>query len=161
MRRIVYSGLLLLIAWSGDSLAARKYGRAGCGLGSIVMGPTGNQSSAYTTNSVTYSQIFGITSGTSNCTPDNEAQALNEQEKFIQANLVSLSKEMAQGSGETLKAYASVLGCPSGVFSDFAGQMQKSYHDIFAAPGSLAVLDATKDEAKANPVLAEQCTLLI
>ena len=161
MRRMMYSGVLLLAwCWQTQAFAARGYGRAGCGLGSIIMGPDGNQTLAYTSN-MDYIQPIGISAGTSNCLPDDQASALFEQEKFIQANLASLSKEMAQGNGDTLKAYASVLGCPKTVFGDFASQMQKSYGDIFSAPGSLAVLDATKDEAKANPVLAQQCTLLI
>ena len=162
MRRTLLSGALLLAwLWQTHAVAAPHYGRAGCGLGSIIMGPAGNQSSAYTSNNGIYTQPFGITSGTSNCLPDDQASALFEQERFIQANLASLSKEMAQGNGETLMAYASVLGCPKEVFVDFASQMQRSYQEIFSAPGSLAVLDATKDEAKAHPVLAKQCTLLI
>jgi len=160
MKRFVVAGALLLMCpWQLE--AAPAYGRAGCGLGSVMMGPTGNQISAWTSNVSSYNQAFGITSGTSNCVPEKKLAALLEQEHFIQANLSTISKEMAQGNGTTLKAYASVLGCPREVFTDFAQQMQGSYKAIFGSPGALAVLEATKEEAKDHPVLAAQCTQLI
>ena len=49
--------------------AQRKYGIAGCGLGSVLFGTSGGVF-AYTTNSSSGNQVFGITSGTSNCLPD-------------------------------------------------------------------------------------------
>lgn len=153
---------LALLALAGlgftpAAFAARKYGMAGCGLGSVIFGTKGSQTSAATTNGSFNSQLFGITSGTSNCLPDAQASALHEQEKFIYANFASLSKEMAQGRGETLVGLASVLGCESSVQPQFTSFAQSKYQTVFAAPGAVAALETLKEEMKREPVLAQQC----
>lgn len=106
------------------SASAQKYGKAGCGLGSIVIGKAGNQILAATTNGTAGSQTFGITSGTSNCAEDGVALAEKEKEYFANANYESLLQEMAQGKGENLVAMASLFGCRS---EDFAHSLKDNY----------------------------------
>ena len=91
--------------------AAKNYGMAGCGLGSIVMGKGGSQISAWTTNSTFWSTEIGITIGTSNCTDDGVAMGDREQEMFTEANFDMLKQEIAQGQGENINALASLMGC--------------------------------------------------
>ena len=155
---LLFSAAMLLAA--GELQAAAKYGMAGCGLGSIVMGPRGSQVTAATTNN-TGVQTFGITSGTSNCEPGDKMAMRLEQQQFINTNLASLSKEMAQGNGDTLAAFASTLRCESKDYGTFTRQLKDSYTTIFAAPGALAVLDVSKEQLKSNPVLAQSCKGLI
>ena len=140
-----------------------KYGMAGCGLGSIVMGHDGGQISAATTNGTSYSQVGGITSGTSNCIPDPEGKTTITigQEQFTGKNLAALSKEMAQGKGDTLVAFSQSLGCEENVFPEFASELQKSYDTVFAAPGAVAVLETAKAQVRSNPVLAQSCKHII
>lgn len=140
-----------------------KYGMGGCGLGSIVMGKDGGQISAATTNGTSYSQLGGITSGTSNCEPDPDGKTTITigQEQFTGKNLVALSKEMAQGNGDTLVAFSQALGCEDSVFPEFATEMQKSYNTVFAAPGAVAVLETAKAQVSKNPVLAQSCKHII
>ncbi len=140
-----------------QGFAKAKYGMAGCGLGSIVMGPDSMQTSAATTNGSFNSQGFGITSGTSNCLTPNEMATLETQQEFIVSNLSNLSKEMAQGDGETLRAFASTLGCSDASYSHFAKTVQNSYDQIFSAPGALAVLDAVYEEVKSDASLNKNC----
>jgi len=140
---------------------AAHYGMAGCGLGSIVMGPRGGQLSAATTNGTMGSQTFGITSGTSNCTPDSKTAAVMQQQQFMVTNYSTLSKEAAQGAGNTLTAWSASLGCSADVQSEFNGTIQRSHGSIFAAPGAVATLDATKETLKQNPTLASACAGLI
>ena len=101
--------LVLGMGLTGQAWAKRNYGLAGCGLGSVVIGSNGGQISAATTNSTFYSQAFGISSGTSNCIPTQEMAVIMKQEQFLAANLNTLQKEMAQGSGETLSECARLL----------------------------------------------------
>jgi hypothetical protein len=120
---------LLLSATTLFAGGGKKYGIAGCGLGSLVMGPTGNQILAATTNNYTVpSQLFGITSGTSNCADDGIAMIDKEKEFFATANYESLKQEMAQGTGENLMAMASLFGCQS---EAFAASMKVHYGSIF------------------------------
>ncbi len=160
MKRIVSSFLVALLLVPALAQAnQRKYGMAGCGLGSIVMGQDGGQISAATTNSTSYSQVGGITSGTSNCEPDEGGKTTITigQEMFMSRNFVALSKEMAQGDGETLRAFAQALGCRPEVYTDVASQLQRSYGSIFSAPGAVDALETAKSEVRKNPSLAAAC----
>lgn len=154
---LVLGGLSFL---PDSALAARRYGMAGCGLGSVLMGPNGSQVSAATTNGSTFAnQLWAITFGTSNCLPDEEAAALIKQENFVATNLATLSKEAAQGQGETVVGLANVLGCNSSVQQHFSSYLQARYETVFAAPGAMAVLDTLKDEIQNDGELARACTL--
>lgn len=152
-------GLGLIL--TSPSFAKAPFGVAGCGLGSIIMGPEGNQVFASTTNGTLANQVFGITSGSSNCLEPSKQAALSAQQKFIAENYTTLSKEMAQGEGEALKAFSNTFGCTSDVYSSFAGQMQRSYSKIFSVPGSMTALEVIQDEIKGSPELAKQCNLVL
>ncbi|HYX35513.1 MAG TPA: DUF3015 family protein [Oligoflexus sp.] len=152
--------LVLGIGLSGNAWAKRNYGTAGCGWGSQMMGPGGNQISAATTNQSTYTQAFGISSGTSNCLPSKEMAVVMKQEEFLAANLNTLQKEMAQGRGETLSAFADILGCPSAVQKEATEKLAKGYQTIFKSPGIEGVLDTAKEELKKDETLKNQCTIV-
>lgn len=153
--RAVYLALALSVP--ATAFGARMYGMAGCGLGSIVMGSSGGQLSAATTNATGANQAFAISSGTSNCAPDAATAALLQQESFVESNYATLSKDMAKGQGESIQGLAAVLGCPTHSVSEFATFTQARYTTLFAAPGSMAMLDTLKTELAANPSLATQC----
>lgn len=142
---------------SPAAFAARKYGMAGCGLGSAVFGTGGMQTSAGTTNYSFGSQWFGITTGTSNCTPDSDSAAVLKQESFVVANYATLSKEMAQGQGNSVVGLAEVLGCNSEVVPAFGSFTQAKYESLFTAPGSMAMLDKLKVELASQSDLASAC----
>jgi hypothetical protein len=137
--------------------ASRKYGMAGCGLGSAVMGPKGSQVSAATTNGTAGSQLFGITTGTSNCVPDGGNANLEAQESFMFSNYAALSKEIAQGNGTTLAGLANVLGCGETDQPNFNKVAQADHRKIFAAPGAVAALETLKESISQNATLAQNC----
>lgn len=157
MNRYVFAvlGALLL----ASPAFAAGYGDAGCGLGSLIFqdqkGPI--QILAATTNGTSWSQAFGISSGTSNC--DAVELALNEQRAYAEANFNSLTKEMAAGEGEQLTAFATVLGCQATVAPEFARYTQTNYEAIFASDTTTSVemLQAVKAGIAADPVLSASC----
>lgn len=149
--------LLLICLLPNIAMAKRKYGMAGCGLGSVAFG-TQNQILAYTVNT-SFSQTGAITSGTSNCQGDSESEALERQQTFVATNLVTLSKELAEGGGKTVEGLASVLGCRPESLHEFEDIMQDSYTEIFRAPGASAVLDTIKYQLVDEPGLAKNCSL--
>ena len=152
----------LIFASAGQfANAGEKFGMAGCGLGSMVMGPAkGGQVSAATTNELSFSG-FAISSGTSNCMKENQAAAVQAQEQFFVSNLQVLSKEMAQGNGEYVSALATTLGCTKGVQDAFADQMQKSYDFIFSAPGAMSMLNRVRETVHGNKDLNNNCNTII
>lgn len=161
-------GLMAISALIGSLVttpvySAEKYGAAGCGLGSIVIGPKKGmiQIFAATTNGTSGSQTFGITTGTSNCHTPKESAALKEQQHFVATNISALEKDIARGDGETLRAFSATLGCQDQAFADVARTLNSSYAKIFAAPGANAVLTISKQQIKADANIAGKCHLLI
>jgi hypothetical protein len=172
------SRIVMLIAIMGlnsEAFAAKKakaakaaaagkaggYGMAGCGLGSIVMGPKGNQISAATTNGSSYSQTFGVTTGTSNCsasTPAAEAAATAEREVFVTVNVENLSRQAAMGDGEHLYAFSEILGCNNSEgFDDFAEMSQTHFDTLFASKDATQIISAYVSEIAKTPSLATNC----
>ena len=146
--------------YSFAASAKTPYGMAGCGLGSVLMGSEGGQLSASTTNGSSFNQTFGITSGSSNCLETSKAAALNAQQEFMYNNYGLLAKEIAQGDGEALRAFANTFGCSKEIYSNFATKMQGSYSKIFSAPGSMAALSVVQGEIRDNTQLSQSCSLV-
>jgi hypothetical protein len=118
--------------------SAAGYGMAGCGLGSLAFKdqPGMIQIVAATLNGIYGNQTFGITSGTSNCAEDGVSVAEKEKEYFSEANFESLNVEMAQGSGETLEAFAHIMGCEGEGVQAFSQLTQAKYSEIYPDPAT-------------------------
>lgn len=106
------------------------FGFAGCGFGSMMFEPKQNQLIAITSNHITSSQVFGISSGTSNCmdtipVPINHAERLPE---FIESNKERLSAEAAKGQGETINTLSVILDCKP---KEVGTTLKENYKKIF------------------------------
>ena len=85
-----------------------------------------------TTNG-TYTQTFGISSETAGCTVKG-GLVLNEKKQatYAEANLQRLSKEMSQGGGEYLGAFATLMGAKSDTERKaFFRLTQENYSTLF------------------------------
>lgn len=146
-----------------QAVSAAGYGAAGCGLGSVIFGakPGFVQLFAATTNASFYSQLFGITSGTSNCDGGLFAKAKQEQQMFANVNYDSLKQEMARGEGEKLEALAALMGCRAENTGAFAQLTQQNYSVIFAGDVTSDVLVERVSSIAANDAqLAASCSYL-
>ena len=72
-------------------------------------------------------QTFGITSGTSNCTSGGAQASIRT---FIDANKEVLAKDMARGSGDTIKSLAALSGCKN---ASAVGSHLQSQYKLFSA----------------------------
>lgn len=142
---------------------AEAYGDAGCGLGSVVFDKSPHvwwkQVFAATTNGTFGIQTFAITSGTSNCGPGITGKR-EAQKDYVTANLVSLQREAAQGSGSTIEGLASVLGCSSASYEQFGAYTQANYEHIFNSKQPEAVLSNLKSQIGKNSQLSGACSLV-
>jgi hypothetical protein len=154
---VVVGGVLV----GASSARAQTYGMAGCGLGSLVIkdNSTGMQILAATTNG-TGGQVFGITSGTSNCVSGGVVKAQREQAAFAEVNFQDLKRNMASGGGEFLASFSTLLGCEDAAKPTFFKMAQNKYESILPTentnPGQLVV--GVKAQIKADPRLANACT---
>jgi len=163
LKKALAAGGIALVISPTMAHSQREYGMAGCGLGSVVMGPGGSgdsgasQISAYTTNGASGTQFYGITTGTSNCQPDRRGAMSEAQESFMFSNYATLSKEMAQGAGTTLAGLAHVLGCGETDQAAFNKVAQTEHRKIFSSPGAVAALETLKESIVQDEKLAQNC----
>ncbi len=100
--------IIAMLALVGTSALAETIGPAGCGLGNLAFGGKDSQILASTTNGTSWSNVFGITSGTSNC---EDADGMAKLDSFIESNKQALATDAARGDGETLASVAQILKC--------------------------------------------------
>jgi len=173
MRKIIMVAVALALASSVAMAAEKKmssgggykkmrYGMSGCGVPSIFiekneMLPQIGASliSAFFTGST---DTMAMTSGTSNCTHDASMGAVRmEQEVFVRANLSSLSREAAQGSGDHLSALAEVLGCGS---EPFARLSRVQYSEIYSGDAR-SIIENYRSAIASDPDLKGSCERVI
>lgn len=156
---VVIAGALFL---APTKKAEAAYGMAGCGLGAIVFGaePGAIQVVAATLNGTFYSQTFGITTGTSECTDSGVIKAEMEQKVYAYSNFDSLRQDMARGEGETLTSFAYLFGCEASSVDAFSELTQAYFEQIFteeATPES--VVSDVQNLTQNAPELAAVCSV--
>ena len=142
------------------SQAARQFGDAGCGLGSVVFGNKGGfvQIFAATTNGTSGSQTFGISSGTSNCVDDGAVAQNKALDMYLDSNKVALATEAARGNGDTVANLAGVLGCSDAALLGSA--LQKNYSNVFTQGVSTDELSSSiKSVIRSDASLAGTCAI--
>lgn len=149
--------IVFVLALSTSALA----NDAGCGLGTAVIQKNTklSQSFAVTTNYTFFSQLLGITFGTSGCNSSGLVMNTKEATMFAEANISSLKVEMARGQGENLAAFSHVMGCKDS--SAFGRMTKDKYQNIFPSSdvGSHQMLDNVKAEIQKDQTLATNCTV--
>jgi hypothetical protein len=134
------------------ALASDGGGSDGCGLGWQVT----NKKSflATTTRQSTNSVVppsFGMSSGTIGCDQHSFAKRDVDAMNYVATNYESLKVEMAEGSGEFLQSFASVMGCTDS--AAFGKMTQKNYRTIVGeGNSSTAIFNNVKSELKKNNV---------
>lgn len=157
-------GLWIVLATLALASAARAAGgneTVGCGWGTMLF--EGKEKKvplilAATTNGCFGNQTFGISSETMGCTSKG-GWVKNEKRQAVYAevNLQKLSKEMAQGGGEYLGAFASLMGCKDEAAKQaFFKLSQQNYESLFptANTDSATMLRNLRAAMAADPKLA-------
>jgi opacity protein-like surface antigen len=130
----------LVLAGSAFAAAGSAAKNTGCGLGTMLFKGAGDdsvllQTFQATTNGIYGNQTFGITTGTSDCQQPKNFASNQQINEFMVANMDNLARDIAQGRGETLDAFAELLGVPAEKRTEFYGQLQSGFAKIFTSPG--------------------------
>ena len=161
MKKTILMALAALALTSAAYALGASDPNIGCGWGSdLFAGKLDKkipQLLGGTTNG-TYTQTFGISSETAGCTAKG-GWVKNEKKAAVYAevNLQRISKEMAQGGGEYLSAFAVLLGCQDQATKQaFFKTTQKNYESIFttASTDSATMLRNLRNVLASDPVLA-------
>lgn len=159
MNRSLFAVLAVAAVCVGTPAFAQSnlYGSAGCGLGSQLFknNDVFSQVLAGTTNGSTWTQFFGITSGTSNCVEDGTVASNKALPAFVEANDVALEREISRGSGDLIGALAGVMGCSD--TPALGARLQSSYTQIYDRSQTGSVAERLSRTVQSDPVLAQQC----
>lgn len=142
MRKMwIVAVIAVFVLMTGSAFAAgQAQNNTGCGLGTMLFkGNADNsvllQTFQATTNGIYGNQTFGITTGTSDCQQPKNFVSNERVNEFMVANMDNLAKDIAQGSGETLDAFAELIGVPAENRAEFYTSLQAGFSRIFTAPG--------------------------
>jgi hypothetical protein len=123
---------------AGAAFAGQATSNTGCGLGTMLFKNNADnsvllQAFQATTNVIFGNQTFGITTGTSDCKQPKNFVSNDKASEFMVANMDNLAKDIAQGRGETLDAFAELLGVPSEKRPEFYISLQSGFARIFTS----------------------------
>ncbi|MCT7908385.1 DUF3015 domain-containing protein [Arcobacter lacus] len=105
----------------------------GCGLGSIILknqNTTVLQVLAATTNGISGTQTFGISSGTSNCNKPNNFVSNDKLNQFVNENMDELAMDISAGQGETLSTVAKLMNVED--TNSFSAKLQANFSEIYS-----------------------------
>ncbi len=139
------------------------FGMSGCGLGSVLFGESenrGGQILSSTTNGLYSNNTFGMSSGTSNCTPEKMAKTAELKKNmniFISANKEALANDIVKQNGETIIALGEIVGCKD---TNYLGvKLQSRYDAIYTKNNANAVTDNMYNVIVSDRYLVENCQL--
>ncbi|RJG12012.1 DUF3015 domain-containing protein [Pseudomonas cavernicola] len=161
-KRLLSKGLILGVL-SAASLLAQAQAQAadgkGCGWGNMLFeGQSGlvPHLLAISTNVTSGNASFGLTSGTNGCDTSVKLGYGGRSLFAMNGMLDSIAEDMAQGQGEALDAYATLLGVEKADRAHFAQVTHQNFGTIFprADVTSEQVLAATLDVMSRDSQLA-------
>ena len=139
MKKVLVSAVIFGMMSTGAAFAAgSSQNNTGCGLWSMLLGEAANDSVvlqvlAVTTNGTFANQTFGITSGTLDCKQPSKIVNNERLNDFVVANIDSLAKDIAMGSGESLDTMAELMGISASDRTAVYASLQANFSNIFTS----------------------------
>ena len=156
MKKILGALALVLLSfntYAGDS-------SSGCGLGWQILSKNSLVSSSLraTTNAMTLNTV-GMTLGTSGCAKHSIVKNESKGIHYAESNQHQLMVEMAQGNGEFVAGFATVIGCDAHAFGP---AVQKNYNRIFTSEDTSAseMYQNLKEAVVTDESLARACAVI-
>jgi hypothetical protein len=137
MKKILVIAVACSLMLVGSAFAAGQARQnVGCGLGTMLFKNNADnvvlfQAFQATTNVTLGNQTFGITTGTSDCQQPKNFVSNEQAGEFMVANMDNLARDIAQGRGETLDAFADLMQVPAEKRPEFYAKLQSGFARIF------------------------------
>ena len=135
-------------------------GSSGCGPGWYVLKDQSLLSSfgrVITNGALAPFVTLGMTFGTSNCTKHSIVMEDKQELQFVTSHFDQLKVEIAQGHGQYLENFSSLLGCSEEASFLLSVSLQKNYSQIYSKEAPQAVLDSILNLVKQNSDLKMSC----
>lgn len=134
MKKILLATAALTLLSASAAFADHN---TGCGLGSLLWNGKADsvvsQAFQATTNGTFGNQTFGITTGTLGCQTPSKVVKNEQLNHFVKTNMDNLAKDIAQGRGESLDAFAELLQVPAEKRAAFAARLQSNFAKVFTS----------------------------
>ena len=147
MKKVLLTSMVLFLMATGIAFADAPRENCGCGLGTILFdGKDGvvQQILAATTNNITGTQTFGISSGTLDCKQPGSWLRDSRLNKFVADNMDNLAKDAAMGQGEYVDTLAELMNVPGSKRVEFSQMLQENFSKIFT-DGSASHVDVIEN----------------
>ena len=140
MLRKITCSLALVALCATTALAGQTQQNVGCGLGTFLWKAKSDNSLlsellAGITNDLPFfilnTQHFGMTTGTLNCNKPASIVQNEHLNQFVAANMDGLAQDMARGRGESLDAYAELMGIPAEKRPAFNLRLQQNFSAVY------------------------------
>ncbi len=131
IKKWLVAPLLISVSLSAHATAP---GGPNCGWGNMLFeGSTGigPHMVALTTNGTSGNQTFGMTSGTNGCDTSTPLSYGGERVSFLSQMMDNFSTDVARGEGETLEAFAVVVGVENQDKAHFASVLHDNFDTLF------------------------------
>lgn len=137
MKRVLLAVAITAVT-AGSAFAASAKANTGCGLGTVLWhgradGSILSQAFQATTNQTFGNQTFGITSGTLECGTPGQVVQNERLNHFVRTNMDNLARDIAQGRGESLDAFAELLQVPAEKRPGFYAALQSNFGAVFTS----------------------------
>ncbi|MBI9075283.1 MAG: DUF3015 domain-containing protein [Desulfatibacillum sp.] len=126
------AGLCIFLAVTPMAVAGQD--NYGCGLGSMVIENNESlvsQTFAATLNGCFANQLFGMSSGTSNCDRPDSIVYNEKINTFVADNMDNLAADIAKGQGEYLDTLATLMEVPSEQRPVLYSALQNNFSAIY------------------------------
>src|SRR5512139_1001375 len=119
--------------------AGQSQSNTGCGLGTMIFRNSAQDTTLLQIIQLSLNDLgvlilvptFGITFGTAECRQPKYFASSERANEFMAANMDNLAREIAQGRGESLDAFAELMGVPTEKRPDFYMQLQSNFARIY------------------------------
>ena len=140
-KALVVAMVSLLVA--GTAFAGTAQHNVGCGIGTSLFKDSADDSTLLQVIQgvlnyfppLSIVPTIGITAGTAECRQPKKFASNEKVKEFTLVNMDNLARDIAQGRGETLEAFAELVGVPSEDRPEYYGKLQAGFADIYTSPG--------------------------
>lgn len=143
MKKVIVVAVAVAFMTVGSAFAAgQAQNNTGCGLGTALFKNNADNSvllqviqlSVNAFGMLILVPTIGITVGTAECQQPKNFASSEKANEFVVANMDNLAKDIAQGRGENLDAFAELLGVPSEKRPEFYINLQSDFTRIYTSP---------------------------
>ncbi len=146
MKRLIVAVVLTVAGVSlmpnSMAFAGTAQNNTGCGIGTALFKNNANNSAVLQVCQaflnffppLSLVPTVGITVGTAECQKPKNFASSDQVNEFVVANMDNLARDISQGRGETLDAFAELLRIPAEERTEFYLQLQSNFNRIYTSP---------------------------